>query len=666
MLKQLAAIILFSTIVFPQTVDSSLIKENQNKQDSTFFISDSTLVSDSTKIKETIAKADTIVPVQGQPLSDVSTIISRNTFLFENYRYTGDLLRSFNLNFIKDLGFIGYPNESFIYGIGNGGVSYMLDGVLWNNRYTNSLDLNIVQSEDIDSIEIVPSPRGFLFGPYNNPVTVNFITRDFVVPVPYARIKYYQGPDAEAMIDGKFSVLLAKRWNLSFEVTNRSIDSTYTNTEFSFWNVNAKLKYFLSNSVNLTAWYYYVDTKQGLNGGVDIDSVNNIPSSFNIDMYSPEAPVVYPNQKLDVLQNNFGLRTLAKPFDNSKLDLCIYYRYDQNELNNRTNQNNSINEQTISKTFGGQLNYSQNIYFIKLDLLGVYENAKIDLDRQLSWDSTGSPKDWDKNTFCGSIILSANLLDDLIVPSVFYKYSSLDFLNLSSGTQILNGFGTDLKLAINNLSSIYIGYSQSEQIVSSNDNVETFEAGVNFSGNNLFLNLKYFTRSGIYLPTFFISPYDQNPHYFLNGNLSGLGLNLNYYFWKILIETNSAYYFNGETLYRIEGSDDLHEGIINLPDFQITAGIYIMGKFFDDNLDLKAGFKFYYTGKINSSEYYYLSTVTVEPTNKLDFTLAGEIKKVAIFYFIWENLYYNEYYITPYYPMPDGNIRFGIAWELFN
>jgi hypothetical protein len=61
-----------------------------------------------------------------------------------------------------------------------------------------------------------------------------------------------------------------------------------------------------------------------------------------------------------------------------------------------------------------------------------------------------------------------------------------------------------------------------------------------------------------------------------------------------------------------------------------------------------------------------LGIENVAPTNKLDFTLAGEIKKVAIFYFIWENLYYNEYYITPYYPMPDGNIRFGIAWELFN
>ncbi|HEY7751945.1 MAG TPA: putative porin, partial [Ignavibacteriaceae bacterium] len=63
---------------------------------------------------------------------------------------------------------------------------------------------------------------------------------------------------------------------------------------------------------------------------------------------------------------------------------------------------------------------------------------------------------------------------------------------------------------------------------------------------------------------------------------------------------------------------------------------------------------------------YPASTVAFEPGEKLDFTLAGEIKKLAIFYFVWENLFGNQYYITPYYPMPDRNVRFGLAWELFN
>lgn len=666
MLKALLTIIIFASVVFPQIEDSLLIEQNHFVPYTTSAGTDSSIVSDTTKLSKAEVIADSLIPIQGQPLIDESTIISQRTFLFENYRYTGDLLRSFNLNFIKDFGFVGYPNETFIYGVGNGGISYMLDGVLWNNHYTNSLDLNFVQSENIDSIEIVPSPRGFLYGPYNNPVSVNFITRDFYVQEPYSRIKYYQGPDAEAMIDGRFSVLLEKRWNFSFEVTNRSIDSTYTNTAFSFWQVNTKLKYYLSNSVNLTAWYYYVDVEQGLNGGVNVDSVANIPSSFNIDMYSPEAPVVYPNQKLDVLQNNFGLRTLAKPFDNSKLDFSIYYRYNQNELRNRTNQNNSFSEQVENQTFGGQLKYHQSIHIFRLDLLGSYEDTKSDFDNQYSWDSTWSGiLNLDKKSITGSIILSAEFLNNLVVPAIYYKYSNYKFSELSSDIEALNGYGIDLKLNITNILSIYGGYSQTDQLIES-DNVESFEAGIKYSRNKFFLNLKYFTRSGLYLPNAFVSPFEPNPHYILVGNLSGLGLNLNYYFWKILIETNTSAYFNEESIYQVEGTDDLQRGMLNLPDFQIIAGIYVKGMFFNDNLDLKTGFVFYYTGQINSSEYYYLRPIAVEPTNRLNFTLAGEIKKVAIVYFIWENLLYNEYYITPYYPMPNGNIRFGIAWELFN
>ena len=45
----------------------------------------------------------------------------------------------------------------------------------------------------IDSIEILPLPRGFLYGPDNYIAAVNFIEKDFLTPVPYTRIKYYEG-----------------------------------------------------------------------------------------------------------------------------------------------------------------------------------------------------------------------------------------------------------------------------------------------------------------------------------------------------------------------------------------------------------------------------------------------------------------------------------------
>jgi len=127
---------------------------------------------------------------------------------------------------------------------------------------------------------------------------------------------------------------------------------------------------------------------------------------------------------------------------------------------------------------------------------------------------------------------------------------------------------------------------------------------------------------------------------------------LNYQYWKILIETNTSYYFN---------DNDVN----GVPDLQFVGGLYLKSKFFEDNLNLKSGFTFYYTGKRNSYTGEWM-IVDVEPSNKIDFILIGEIQELAIVYFIWENLFDNQYFITPYYPMPERSIRFGLSWELFN
>jgi hypothetical protein len=120
------------------------------------------------------------------------------------------------------------------------------------------------------------------------------------------------------------------------------------------------------------------------------------------------------------------------------------------------------------------------------------------------------------------------------------------------------------------------------------------------------------------------------------------------------LESNSSYYFAID-----------NDKLIGVPEFQTQTGLYYTSILFKSNLDLKTGFVFYYTGTNNV--YTNEHGVTEVPSSyKLDFTLAGEIQKTAIVYFLWQNLLQNDYYITPYYPMPPSNIRFGFAWELFN
>ena len=171
--------------------------------------------------------------------------------------------------------------------------------------------------------------------------------------------------------------------------------------------------------------------------------------------------------------------------------------------------------------------------------------------------------------------------------------------------------------------------------------------------NELKLDLKYFKRDNFvpYAPELWSLILSGAEIGYPIYSAKGLGINGSYKFWILLVDANGSYYFDQK---------------VSLPQFQFTGGLYVSDIFFNSNLDLKAGFKFYYTGEIQTGWYWLTNDKKVQPTNKLDFTLAGEIKKVAIVYFIWENLFDNQYYITPYYPMPERNIRFGLAWELFD
>lgn len=635
----------FSSLI-SQTKDSLSYSGDSLLVDSMSVImkTDSLATYDSLAVEKT--KQDTLIPIQSGLLSESSEIINKNSFLFYNYRYAADFLRPFSLNFIKDYAFFGYPNETILYGAGNMGISFMEDGVLWNNRFDNTLDLNNIQSEDIDSVEIVRSPRGFLFGPYNNPVSVNFITKDFISPVPYTRIKYYEGPSGEAMIDAKFSAKIYKRWNFSSEVTNRSADPRFTNSDYSLWMANVNLKYFLSNSVNLTALYKYVDSKLQLNGGVDVDSIRQITANVDSLLYTTQfAPVVSPNQSKRIINHNFGLRLQAVPYEEANVELSFYYKFKSNELKDKLDSLQS-KDRDEEKTLGVNLNYSQSFGFVSARIISNLEKNELTNSFALGYETTNK---MDYNYFSVAGILSLHLVDSTLIPSVFYKYYRQGFNQFGKDyTNSNSGFGADVSYNPFENISFYAGYSVYNQF--DYPDQKNLEIGANFRINNFLVDVKYFDRKD-FVPYSVSIPYWTGIEIGLpTKGIKGIGVNVNYKFWKLLIETNTSHYF------------DFYDYTSHtLPDLQFTGGIYLNDWFFDDNLLLKSGFIFYYTGKYESN-----LTTNVDPSNRLDFSLVGEIKKAAIVYFTWENLFNNKYFITPYYPMPERSIRFGFAWELFN
>ena len=161
-------------------------------------------------------------------------------------------------------------------------------------------------------MEIVPLPRGFLYGTYSNPVSVNFITKDFITSQPYTRIRFYQGANRDMMLDGSFNAVVMNKLIASFDITNRISDALYDNTDYSIWQGKVKLKYLLSNAVNIIASYNYNDYKAGYSGGVDVDSIIATGENVNDVLYDfRAAPMIYPNGELKTLTHLPRLRFLV-------------------------------------------------------------------------------------------------------------------------------------------------------------------------------------------------------------------------------------------------------------------------------------------------------------------------------------------------------------------
>jgi hypothetical protein len=623
--------ILISLNLFAQQSDTTVTDTSKIIPDSSFTVLRDSLISDTTKY----IPLDTPYPIFQRPFGEESFFINRKTINKLDYRYTGDLFSPVGFSILKDKGTIGQYNELVLYGSGTGGVGYFFDGILYNNRFTNALDLNFIPSELIDSIEIVPLPRGFLYGPDNYIAAVNFIGKDFLTPVPYTRIKYYEGPGGEAFVDGIFNTSLFNKLNFTFDVTNRKFDSSYVNSDFSLWQAEFKLKYFPSNSVNLIGSYSLVSSEHGLNGGVDVDSISRFTSDVNTVLYDPlEAPVVHPTLRQEVKWDKFGFRVLGN-FGKYYSHLDFYY-HNVNESYSGLPSKDEIK----NYVWGASLRqgYSYSAFNIKLN--GVFERRVLNhyfVDTISGFQ--GTEKEY--NVFSISPIFSLHLFDSTLIPTVFFKLSDYTNMNISA-----KGFGGDVRLKVLDILDLYFGISKFDFFYGYE--IDLYEIGARLKYKRFFAYVKLYGRKNAQEST--IVPFTSVSSLTYSGppgGFTGFALSMRYDFWKLGLEGSFNYNSFRENGYDFPSEIKMY----------FNGGIFYKNILFDQNLDLKTGFV------IN---YYDFVSDNFKSSLQVDFTLAGIIQKVAIVYFSWENLFEKKYFIVPYYPMRERGIRFGLAWELLN
>lgn len=673
MIKKIYLILLLFLLyspIYSQTDSSFVILSDSLKVDSLNVITDSLKVA-SDSLKTSIPR-DTLRPVYYKGLIDEYSLgHSKDKYSIDriDYRFTGDILNSLPFGYHADLGSVGNPSEVYLYGLGFNNISYQENGIEITNRFQNALDLNLIQSEAIDVIELPTLASGFIYNNRSNPVTLNIITRNRVTSRPYTRMKFYQAPENEGFINGQFSGYIFRRINVAFGFTNQSAETRYKNSELSNWLFNTSIRYMPSNRLNFIAAYSHSKLNMDLNGGVDMSSTpdliyNNVQADVNfLDRYNKAS------------RHNLSLSSIYEIDSTSYTNLSVYYQYNLNEF--RLNELSAdttdlrIKNNNSYKTFGVNLHQRININEIRLDIIGNYEYTNFDvaynqIPDYATWSLSGK--------------LNWNILSGLAVPSIFVKTSGMDENNYF-------GYGAELVVNPTEGLSIHAGISNYDKplnrflnLINEKNDVTVFEAGIKSNLSFMNASLKYFSieqsnyRFGSHVEdiSFF-----QQPEIFTYSiddfKRSGINLNLNLKLWKLLLQTNSSIYFNESHLARY-----------SIPAQTSFGGLYYVDTLFNKNLDLKAGINYKFFGERGFAVYDFqrmqtaFNFATGEPITGIDLEelignsyqfdlfVTGTIRKNAIVYIIFENLFDEQYYVVPYYPIQPRGLRIGVAWEFFD
>lgn len=639
---------------------------------------DSSLVEADSSMIVPAKIADTLVVFSSLPLSLTSTFISSEKILFSDYRYAADYFSSFPFSFQRSFGSYGQPNEVIIYGNEFLATTVLRNGIDFTNAYAFSkiFDFNFIQSEDVDSVEIIRAPRSFLFGFETNKAAVNFISKDIVSNYPYTRIKYYEGNFGEAMLDFRAGIFLYKKLNLNFDITNRKQEDSYRRTTFSHWMGKVGLKYYASSLFNFYAEYFYSRKITDLNGGVNVDSIKKYSSDVNKILYNYiSAPVLYMERYEKDFRNNFQVGSMFQ-LGNYRGEINFTAREERREW--RVNEKDTLTSRLIDLDYSSKIFTLNSNYRIIPELLSANLNLQsIEYENESVFTTVENGiEDQSKinkiaNTITSNI--TGELLSGAFTSSIFLRYST-------SGGSNYSGYGADLNFRASENISFYAGYSSYQLSNGVYYNAVEFprtnsfetELKLKYLQFDFMLGMYYMAYRNLYFanyPAEWNTPLSLRP--LPNRLISDLGLSAKLIFpiWKIWFEgfitrTGKTYNQGNESEKTISFNPNLS--------LHSTVNIFYRDSLFTNDLELQTGFTFRYF-KSNWLAYYENFTnrsYYVQPEAKndyqIDFVASGRIQKTAIVYFAWENLLDREYYMYAYYPMYRRGIRFGLAWEFLN
>jgi outer membrane cobalamin receptor len=641
-------------------------------------VTDTTTNSSMIPAADSTAVIDTSLHVNAPALAgsldlylDSSRVIDRHYMHWIEYRYAGDILAGFPGTFLADQQSEGQYSGLFVRGSDWRSIAVLRDGRPLNDPASGIYNLYGLTTEYADRIEVVYGPRSFVYGLNGTGATVNFVTRNYNSNRPLTSLAYSESGYNYGRTDGLFSQNITRRVNVAVGFQSQTTDGRFPSSAHEQWNSRVKLRYAPFTDLQVILSHQFTHTQTDLNGGVDI------LSSGIVNAFAPlQAVMVNTDSYEKVTRNDVDLSIVASLFADSASTstLTVYYSHQLREYRDEENRPlpNGIfiqSDHTSSWT-GIQLRQS---------LVTPWQRFRAGADAELR-QIEGSPNIGRRRHTIGSIWgVEELLLGERTRVAGFGRVER--YLDATYG-----GTGADARVSLLPWLTASGGVSTSRRMptyqelywtgdsVTRSPNIRAEqhlvgEAGLEIhSDTGLILNIAWFHRT-VEDPVL-IRPTGGDRAFptleFVNGarlRTEGIEAGLKARIWVFMVE--------GAGTYLLQKDED-GARVRTIPEFSGSGGMYYWNTILDGHLDLKVGIRGRYrsaaAGELFNPEVTaYVPNTIYEPGQgaSVDALLFARIGDAYI-HFLWTNLSSARYFITPFYPVRDREIRFGITWQFLD
>ena len=326
---------------------------------------------------DTLGTADsvrtTFIPNLGTISSHDSTEFSASRFIWTDAVTLVDLLDFRPGLLTRRLGAAGQSDLMTIGGIDWRGAALLVDGRPMNDPVTGIENLYDIPLEFIDHVELLTGPESFLHAQNATAAAINIVTRQYNTGRPITKVRFMQGPSEHLLTDALFTQNIARKLNLTFGLQRQVTDGRFFNSAYDSWSVRSRLRYNVSEYLNLSLMDLYRRSVTGLNSGVLIDSTR----SLGVDPFNEAEAIVSSRQGSQThARRDITLHAIAALFPDSTWTTKAAVYYSTAERDFRDSLTSGLFENFSWNLTGGTVRQALRFEPLSVDFGGQIESRR--------------------------------------------------------------------------------------------------------------------------------------------------------------------------------------------------------------------------------------------------------------------------------------------------